>query len=138
MLRNPGLTAITSVVLTGEVPVVNSRIILSKLAPGGDGQDNFVSYISPVAEKIGLSGLSSVVAIGDRVYAYDNNLAGLDKSPPFIAEWDGANWVDGFTFDPVDSTFLIGGGQGCFVRLGGPTAQGDYAWSSEPTYIPSL
>jgi uncharacterized protein (TIGR02597 family) len=138
MLRNIDTNPIDSLVLTGEVPVTNSRLVVSKLEDGGDGQDNFVTFSGAGTEDIGSSGLSAIVAVGDRVFGFDNNASGFDKSPATIAEWDGANWVDGFTFDIVDTTFNFNGANGYMIRLGGATDAGDFVWSNEPDYVPGL
>ncbi len=132
-VRNNSASAITSLVVTGEVSTSNSRVLISNLAPG-TGQDNYISFISPVDEAIGLSALGSIATPGDQVFEFDNNAAGINKSASYIVEWDGTNWLDGFTFDIVDTTFNFQGGKGYIVRRSAGAPGGDTVWSNLATY----
>ena len=137
IVRNNSASPIASMVLSGEVPKSRSRVIVSNLAPG-TGQDNFVTYVSPVNENIGASSLGSVSTAGDQVFEFDNGLAGINKSASSIVEWDGVNWLDGFTFGIVDATFSFQGGKGYIVRRASGAPGGDTTWSDQTTYFPSL
>ncbi len=136
-VRNNGATPIASMVVSGEVPSTNSRVVVSNLAPG-TGQDNFVTIVSAVGEKIGESSLGAIASAGDQVFEYDNSAAGINKSASYLVEWDGANWLDGFTFDIVDTTFSLQAGKGYIVRRAAGAPGGDVVWSDQPSYVPSL
>ena len=137
IVRNNSTSPIASLVLTGEVPMSRSRNIVSNLALG-TGQDNFITYISPVAEAIGASSLGLISTPGDQVFEFDNGLAGINKSASSIVEWDGTNWLDGFTFNIVDTTFKFQSGKGYIVRRAATAPGGDTTWSDQTTYFPSL
>lgn len=137
IVRNPSNTPIASLVVSGEVPTSKSRIVVSNLAPG-TGQDNRLSYVSPVNEIIGQSGLTAISSVGDQILVFNNNSAGLNKAASFIAEWDGSVWFDAFTFDDITNTFALVGGQGYVLRRASTAPGGDTIWADQPEYVGSL
>lgn len=136
ILRNPTNTPIPSLVVSGEVPVSRSRVLLSKLSAAA--QDNWIAYVSPVGESLAESGLGSIAVIGDQVHAFDNSQPGMNKSATQIAEWNGSYWEDVFTAANVSSTFMLGGGQAFVYRRAASAPIGDQVWSDQPMYVSSL
>jgi uncharacterized protein (TIGR02597 family) len=135
VLRNPTATPIASLVLTGEVPTANHRVVVSNLAPGV-GQDIPFGFISPVDEIVGVSGLG--FTSGDQILSFSNSAAGVVKAPVTILEYDGTGWVDTDTFESVTGTFPLKGGVSYVYRRATTAPGGDIIWSNEQTYIPTL
>jgi uncharacterized protein (TIGR02597 family) len=135
VLRNPTATPIASLVLTGEVPVANHRVVVSNLAPGV-GQDVPFGFVSPVDEIVGVSGLG--FSVGDQILAFSNQAAGVVKAPVTILEYDGTEWVDTDSFEPVTATFPLQGGVSYVYRRAAGAPGGDIIWSNQQSYIPNL
>jgi uncharacterized protein (TIGR02597 family) len=128
-------TPVQSLSISGEIPTANSRTTIDKIALGV-AQDTRVSYVSPVDELIGVSGLGSKLTAGDRLYGFDNNAAGINKAPTDNVLWTGSNWKIGPTV--VDGTYQLQSGKGYFVRRLATVAVGSADWKDQPSYIPSL
>jgi len=137
VVRNPTGTPISSLVISGEVPTSNSRVIISKFNPGV-GQDNRVAFVSPVGEVIGSSGLSGISAAGDQILIFNNNSAGINKASSNVIEYDGSAWIDTNSFDDVTTTFQLVGGNGYVLRRVGAAPVGDTFWSNQPDYVTNL
>lgn len=135
VLRNPTTTPIPSLVVSGTVPKANHRLIVSNLS-AGVGQDIPFGFTSPVNEVVGLSGAG--FTIGDQILAFNNTTTGVVKAPNIILEWDGADWVDTDSFEPVTTTFSFQGGVSYVYRRPAGAPAGDVTWSNQPTYVPSL
>ncbi len=138
VIRNNAATPIASLVVSGEVPTTNSRVIVSRFAGAPNGQDNRVAYVSPVNETIGDSHLGAISTPGDQILAFNNNAAGINKSSSTIVEWDGADWVDAIFGDTVTNTFNLVGGQGYVLRRAAAAPVGDTIWADQPSYVGSL
>ena len=132
-LRSPSATPITSVVISGEVPVSKSRTVLQKYN-ATKGQDNLIGYMSPVDEIIGVSGLGTTS--GDQLIAWNASTAGYNKLSSTILEFDGVDWFDTDTFDTVTTTYLIKAGAAYRYRRALPAPVGPVIVSDKPTYQP--
>jgi uncharacterized protein (TIGR02597 family) len=86
-----GNTPITNFTVSGDVPTANSYIALGERA--GNKRDTFFSYVSPVSEPLGSSGLG--ITSGDVLYSYNNTTAGVNKSGTPYFYVGGGNWEDG-------------------------------------------
>jgi uncharacterized protein (TIGR02597 family) len=128
-------TAVTSLTIAGEVPVVKSRTNIDKLTVGV-AQDNRVSYYSPVDEIIGNSGLSAILGAGDRVLAFDNSASGTNKPPTENILWNGTNFT--LSGSPVTTTYTLKGGRGYLIRRLQTAPVGPIDWKDEQTYVPTL
>lgn len=135
-VRNSSASAISSIVVSGNVTRSNNRTVISKLAP--IGQDNVLGYTGSVGEIIGSSGLSSLAVSGDQILAVDNAGTGQNKGASTIIEYDGAAWIDTGSFEDVTNTFRLEAGVGYIYRRSASAPSGDVIWSDQPSYVPSL
>jgi hypothetical protein len=131
VLRNPTNTPVTSLIITGEVPTANSRIVVA--ANGPAGADNPISFFSPVGEPIGTSGLAAFAQNGDTIYGYDNGLPGVNKAANSVHEFFNGDWVDQVNTGEPDNTFPVGAGQGFILRRPGTSAQA--IWNNQQDYL---
>ena len=132
VLRNGTNTPIPSLVITGEVPTANSRIVVS--ANGASGADNAISYFSPVGESIGNSSLSAFAQTGDTLFGFDNNAPGINKSSSSIHDYDNGDWIDSVNSGSADNEFPLGVGQGFILRRNGVRTQA--IWSDKQSFRP--
>jgi hypothetical protein len=132
VLRNPTNTPITSFVISGEVPMANSRIVVG--ANGAAGGDKAISFFSPVNQPIGTSGLTAFAQNGDTVYGFNNNSSGRNKSATSVHEFIDGNWIDQVNTGEPDNTFSLGAGQGFIFRR--PGARSQVVWNSPQAYLP--
>ncbi|RYZ91426.1 MAG: TIGR02597 family protein [Proteobacteria bacterium] len=137
VLRSPSAAAITSLSVAGEVPVANSRVYIDKLNPTL-GQDTRIAYIGAGEEIIGNSGLVAALGLvtGDRLLAFNNSSAGLNKAPNETLQWNGTNWVNGPT--TVTTTYTLKAGRGYVFRRAATAPVGSLDWKDTPTYVPTL
>jgi uncharacterized protein (TIGR02597 family) len=132
VLRNPTATPITTFVVSGEVPMANSRIVVG--ANGAAGGDKAISFFSPVNQPIGTSGLSAFAQNGDIVYGFNNNSSGRNKSASSVHEYIDGNWIDQVNTGEADNTFSLGAGKGFIFRR--PGARSQIVWNSPQVYLP--
>ncbi|BCU76065.1 TIGR02597 family protein [Luteolibacter sp. LG18] len=132
IIRNVTGSNQQSLVVSGEVPKFNSRVVISKLAAGTE-QDNRISYLSPVDQTIGSSGLGS--SDGDQLIFFDNGV-GLNKSGDNLFYFAGA-WYDGGSND-VTNTFTLKAGEGYIYRRVADAPVGDVVVSDSQSYRASL
>ena len=125
------LGAITNLVVSGEVPTANHNYILTGNSTPSVGQDNVLSYFSPVSEVIADSGLG--FEPGDQLLYYNNLASGTVKAPS-VLEYDGTDWVDTDSFETVSDTFLLQGGQAYVYRRSASAPSTIQAWSDTQTY----
>lgn len=116
----------------GDVPAANHRTSLAKLSPSV-GQDTTFGFTGAAPEVIGLSGLGFTP--GDQVLAYDQESAGLNKSPTTVVVWSGSSWlgVVGLAGD-VSSTFTLEPGAGYVYRQGASAPDGEVDWNDTQEY----
>lgn len=131
IIRSSG-TAVQTLTVTGEVPDVKSRTVITKLV-AGVAQDTRIGYLSPVDEVIGDSGLSSALTAGDQLYAFNNSTQGINKAPTVNLVWSGTNWYQGVTI--VTSSYPIQAGQGYMIRRKATAPQGATDWVDRQTYL---
>jgi uncharacterized protein (TIGR02597 family) len=134
VVRNQSNTAITSFVISGQVPIANNHIPIA--ANGAAGADNAVSYFGAADEPIGTSGLTAIASAGDQILGYDNSSPGINKSASSILEFDGTNWIDTVNTGDADNAFPLSAGKGFFFRRS--SAHAGVVWSDQPNYAPSL
>ena len=138
------LSSVSTFVVSGSVPLSNSRTIISN--PVTSGQDNILSFNSPVEETIGSSGLG--VNTGDQVLVFDDLTTngvvvapGLNKASVVVLEYTAGmpgSWLDLGTFANATNTFFLKPGQSFVYRTAVGAPVGDTAWSDQPNYVPSL
>ncbi|MFN6270318.1 MAG: TIGR02597 family protein [Akkermansiaceae bacterium] len=132
VLRNPTNTPITTFVVSGEVPMANSRLVVG--ANGAAGGDKAISFFSPVNQTIGSSGLAAFAQTGDIIYGFDNNSSGINKSASSVHEFVNGNWIDQVNTGDPDNTFPLGAGKGFIFRRPGTRTQ--VVWNSPQAYLP--
>jgi uncharacterized protein (TIGR02597 family) len=128
-------TPVASLTISGEVPTANSRTYIDKIS-AGVAQDTRVGYVGPVDEIIGNSNLSATLSAGDRLFGFNNNVAGINKAATDNVLWTGTNWTIGGA--PVTTTYALKGGKGYFVRRLAAVPVGATDWKDQQSYIPSL
>ncbi len=126
------LGAITNLVIAGEVPTAKHNISLAGNATPGIGQDNVISYFSPVSEIIGNASIGFTA--GDQLLYYNNAASGTVKAPN-VLEYDGLDWVDTDSFEPVTTTFSLQGGQAYVYRRAAAAPGTPQAWVDSQTYV---
>ena len=130
-LRNTTNSAISNLVVSGEVPRSNSRIFVK----GAVGvQDTRFSFFSAVDEPIATSGLG--VADNDQLLSYSVTATGTDNAPSAIYYKFGASWYDASDDSNVTSTLKLKAGVGYVYRAAAGTAT--TTSSNTPDYVPSL
>ena len=126
------IDAISNLVISGEVPTAKHNIVLSGNSTPSIGQDNVISYFSPVGEVIGNSGAG--FDAGDQILYYNNAATGTVKAPN-VLEYDGTDWVDTDSFEPVTTTFVLQGGQAYVYRRSAQAPSASQAWSDQQSYV---
>jgi uncharacterized protein (TIGR02597 family) len=141
VLRNESGTNIADLVVSGEVPTSNHRLVFG-VTSGAVGQDIFFSYFSPVGELIGGvatgSQLASMVSNGDQLLAFDNAATGINKASANSYSFDSGSWTDDTTLDDVTNTLILQGGVTYALRRQAGATNGSFVWSDQPSYVPSL
>jgi uncharacterized protein (TIGR02597 family) len=136
LVRSPAGAGISPIVVTGQVPTANSRIVLNNLSPGV-GQDNVVSFVGAVGEIIGNSGLSAIASAGDQLLVLDNSVAGINKGYSTTLEYDGSGWQDIGLFEDVTTTFKLEPGVGYTFRRSAASSADNLIWTDRPEYVPA-
>jgi uncharacterized protein (TIGR02597 family) len=134
VLRNVSASAIPAIVVSGQVPVSKYTNIITNY---GDGQQDLpFGIVSPIDQTLAESGLTAIAAADDEVNFYDNAATGVNKAPFSSIVFDGTDWLDAVSGEPVSADFKIKAGEGFVYRraAGSPTVN----WSISPSYIPSL
>jgi uncharacterized protein (TIGR02597 family) len=126
ILRNNSTTAFT-VSFVGTVPMSKHRIRF----PSGLEQDIRIGYNSPIPETI--SSLNIPAQAGDIIFAFDNAASGINKSPSSIYAYDGTNWVNDITGEPVGSADVLSPGFGYVYRR--VASSSSVAWSDLQSYL---
>ncbi|RYD38684.1 MAG: TIGR02597 family protein [Verrucomicrobiaceae bacterium] len=129
-------TAITNLVVSGEVPVTKHRVALTKLSPSGTGQDVRASYLTPVDEAVGVAGFPAVN--GDQILIYDNASSGRNKAPTVILTKTPTGWFGTLGLSGNQDAYVIPGGKGFVYRFSAANAPTTKDWSDVQTYAPSL
>jgi uncharacterized protein (TIGR02597 family) len=134
VLRNVAAAPIPALVVSGEVPRLGVTNVITNFGPGQ--QDLPFGVLSPVNQTLAQAGLISVASADDELNIYDNSLAGINKAASILLVFDGVDWLDAGTGDPVGPAFSIKSGDGFVYRraAGKPTVN----WTSVPSYLPSL
>lgn len=137
VLRSPAASQIATLTVSGEVPTANSRTYIDKLN-ASLGQDTRISYVGAGEEILGNSGLVAALGIvnGDRLLAFNNNAAGINKAPNETLQYNGTQWRNGPT--DVTGTYTLKAGRGYVLRRVSTAPVGSLDWKDTPTYVPSL
>jgi uncharacterized protein (TIGR02597 family) len=135
ILRTPPASGIADLMLSGEVPTANQRVIVQN-DYAGVGEDNLVGFKSPVPELLADCGLGFTA--GDQLIGFVNADAGINKAGVYAFEWSGTAWTDIFGTWGDPATFELTPGEGYVYRRSYAAPAGDVVWTDEQTYIPSL
>lgn len=133
ILRNAGASAL-QVSMVGSVPMASHRFLIRVLA-GSVDQDILVGYASPIPEAIGSLNLGFTA--DDQLLVFNNASTGINKSASKILYYspgDGG-WVDGDTFEVVNTTFLLQPGQGYIFRKKAGANPSTTAWQDLQSYL---
>ncbi len=130
-LRNTSATAVAGLVVSGEVPVANSRVFVNGEAAQ---QDNQISYFSPVDELLGNANLGA--GNFDQLLAFDVTATGFDNAPAFTYYYFGGTWFNAADDSPVSATVSVKPGVRYIYRA--EPGRADTLLSDQPTYVPSL
>jgi uncharacterized protein (TIGR02597 family) len=130
-----GPSPVTSLVVTGEVPIVPHRTLINKITPGV-AQDTRLSYFGPVGET--MLAASIPAATGDQLIIFSNSTAGRNKGPSVILTKGPSFWIGTLGLTGNQDAFQIGAGVGYLYRKGASAPVGDVDWVDIQSYIPSL
>jgi len=122
--------AITSLVVSGEVPMAKSRIFYKG---GQNSQDSRVSFFGAIDEPIKTSGLG---ANNDQLLSYSLTATGKDNAPSAIYYFFDGAWYDASDDSDVTDTLKLKAGVGYVYRTAPGAA--DTISSDLPDYVPSL
>jgi hypothetical protein len=139
ILRNPTLTDIADVVVSGSVSTSSYRSVLS-VPDGSVGQDIPLATFSPVGELVADANLPGLTT-GDQVLVFDNASPGIEKSISGQFTYNSVTgaWEDEFFGGNAASFLTFDGGSAYFLRKPAATAvTGDVIWSNTPDFISSL
>lgn len=130
-LRNTSATAITNLVVSGEVPTTNSRVFVN-----GDAgqQDSQISYFTPTSEIIGNANIGA--GNFDQLLVFDVTQTGFDNAPAFTYYYFGGSWFDASDDSDVTATLQLQGGQRYIYRA--EAGRADTLLSDQPGYVPGL
>lgn len=139
VLRSPAALSIATLVVSGEVPIGNSRTFIDKIT-AGVGQDTRLSYFGAGEEIIGDSGLGASLGLvsGDRLLAFNNSAAGLNKSPNETLTYTAGTNTWAIGPNNVTSTYTLKAGRGYVIRRAAAAPVGSLDWKDTQTYVPSL
>jgi uncharacterized protein (TIGR02597 family) len=121
-----------SLSMVGAVPMSKVRIRLSTLANNVD-QDIQLGYSSPVPESVISLGLPAVA--GDAIIGFDNSAIGKNKGAATIYAFDGTQWVDDITGDPLDANTKLQPGFGYIYRKLKTATPQTVVWSHLQSYL---
>ncbi|MEP2777608.1 MAG: TIGR02597 family protein [Luteolibacter sp.] len=127
--------AIDSLVVTGSVPTVVSKTVVSKLS-ASQAQDTRIAFNVSTDQPI--ENLTGVQA-GDSLLAFNNAAAGKNKSPNEILVYSGSAWfgTTGVT-GPQNGLYKLKAGQGYILRRPSTAPVGNTTISLVPNYAGSL
>lgn len=131
ILRNNSGTAL-SVTTVGSVPMNSHRIRLATVNANSD-QDLYVGYLSPVPEAI--SGLGIPALAGDAIFGFDNSASGKNKAASVIYAYDGAQWVNDITGDPLTAADKLQPGFGYIYRKFRTGTASSVVWQKVQSYL---
>ena len=124
--RLPAGSSDVAMTVAGSVPMVTHRLVMDN---GGVQTDFRIYYNGPVGVTIGTSGLG--FAAGDQFLVTDNAVDGVNKSATTVLNYNGSNWVQGFS--NADSFPLVPGSGYIYRRAAGGAES--VTWTSVPSYL---
>ena len=119
--------------ISGNVPL-NGMWTNLYVAAADTGQDVRLGVRSPVGVTLNESGISDFAISGDTLLFFDNSNAGLNKSASSLIFYDGSNWIDAVTFQPVGDSVQFEPGVGFVLRLSGRSNTGNIVWRMNQPY----
>ena len=134
VIRNVGAAPIPSITVTGQVPSSSFTNVVTNFGAGQ--QDLPFGVFASADQTIAEAGLTAIAQPDDELNLYDNGSTGFNKAASTVFVFDGTDWLDAVSGDPVPPTFKLKTGDGFIYRraAGSPTVN----WTATPSYIPSL
>lgn len=127
-VRNNTNTPIENIVITGNVPTIAHRIVLTSL--NNEQQDFALSYLSPVPELLANSSLG--FTNGDMLLSYDRSV-GKDKAASKILTFFNGSWYNNVNGQDETSSFKLEPGEGYVLRRAA-NSQGNTVWQTVQSY----
>jgi len=131
ILRNNSASPI-SLSMVGSVPMTAAVIRLSTLGNNTD-QDQRIGFMSPVPESI--INLNIPAQAGDIIFGFDNSASGKNKSASIVYAFDGTNWVNDETGDPLSINDKLQPGFGYMFRKFRTATPQTVVWRKLPSYL---
>ena len=131
-----GANPVPSLVISGEVPTWNSRTSINKLTATGTGQDNRISYFSPVGEALSLSSIPA--STGDALLIFNNVAIGKNKAASAIITKGPTSWVGTFGLSGNQDAYQLIGGVGYVYRRAASAPAGSLDWNDAQGYQSGL
>jgi len=131
IVRNNSASAVV-VSMVGSVPMSAHRTNFKTLAASTD-QDIRFGFSSPVPESIISLGIPA--AAGDAILGFDNAATGKNKAAATIFAYDGTQWVDDITGDPLDVNAKLQPGFGYIYRKFRTGAPATVTWQKLQSYL---
>ena len=131
ILRNNSASPI-SLSMVGSVPMTAAVIRLSTLGNNTD-QDQRIGFMSPIPESI--INLNIPAQAGDIIFGFDNSATGKNKSASIVYAFDGTNWVNDETGDPLGINDKLQPGFGYMFRKFRTATPQTVVWRKLPSYL---
>jgi uncharacterized protein (TIGR02597 family) len=131
VLRNNSASSVT-VTIAGSVPMNKHRFTLATLAANSH-QDIRFGYLSPVPEAISSLGIPAVA--GDAILGFNNTASGKNKAATIIYAYDGSQWVDDITGDPLTAAHVLQPGFGYIYRKFRTGSPSSAVWQHMQSYL---
>ncbi len=131
VLRNNGGTLL-SLSFVGSVPMSASRIRISTLGSSID-QDQRFGFMSPIPEPIISLGIPAVA--GDIIFGFNNAATGKNKAASITYAYDGTQWVNDETGDPLTAADTLQPGFGYLFRKFRTISPTSVVWQRAPSYL---
>ena len=132
--RNTSNIPVESLFIAGHLPETKARIILEK--DSSLPQETRFSFLNPLQETLGESGLSSVASNNDFISTFDNNFIGINKSASKQYIFFNGDWYNATTGALANDTPLKGG-EGYIYRRN-DSSNTDKIIINEQNYISNL
>jgi uncharacterized protein (TIGR02597 family) len=131
VLRNNSGSPVT-ISMVGAVPMSSHRMRFRTLA-GGVDQDVRFGYLSPVPEAV--VSLQIPAVAGDAILGFNNAAQGKNKSASTIYAFDGAQWVDDITGEPLNANVMLQPGFGYIYRKYRTASPQTSTWQHLQSYL---
>ena len=130
VLRLPESTDV-EIVFAGAVPMNQHRVVFNNDNGSGTGvQTDFrTTFMSPIPATVNEMDIG--FSTGDQLLIFDNSQVGINKSPSTILNFNGTDWIRGFS---LANDFVIEPGQSLVFRRAS-SGSTEVIWSSLPSYL---